>query len=205
MGVHSWLHVRGRTRADLETICKTAPGRWKSADSLHALYSRLPPPNSASLSTSWTQARDTRSKKGHLPKPGAKAGRGRAEGAGPGRSFFSRSVCRGSQTPASFQAAMGEFRYLVEQTFTLLHYVKRLAVRLGRHTELHDVFVPWPAASSAGDVSKGPQHPVRECLPTVSMVSSSTRRRSRCRDIGRAGAGIVHGSSAERAVAPSRC
>ena len=28
LDAHSWLHVRGRTRADLEAICETVPGRW---------------------------------------------------------------------------------------------------------------------------------------------------------------------------------
>ncbi|MFE1853595.1 SMI1/KNR4 family protein [Streptomyces sp. NPDC002387] len=28
LGVHSWLHVRGRTRADLDAICAAVPGRW---------------------------------------------------------------------------------------------------------------------------------------------------------------------------------
>ncbi|MFK0153280.1 SMI1/KNR4 family protein [Streptomyces sp. NPDC090493] len=28
LGVHSWLHVRGRARADLDAICATIPGRW---------------------------------------------------------------------------------------------------------------------------------------------------------------------------------
>ncbi|WP_030987232.1 hypothetical protein [Streptomyces sp. NRRL WC-3744] len=28
LGVHSWLHVRGRTRTDLDAICATIPGRW---------------------------------------------------------------------------------------------------------------------------------------------------------------------------------
>ncbi|MCQ4205729.1 SMI1/KNR4 family protein [Streptomyces longispororuber] len=28
LDVHSWLHVRGRTRADLDAICATIPGRW---------------------------------------------------------------------------------------------------------------------------------------------------------------------------------
>ncbi|WP_251018227.1 SMI1/KNR4 family protein [Streptomyces sp. ISL-1] len=28
IGVHSWLHARGRTRADLESICDVVPGRW---------------------------------------------------------------------------------------------------------------------------------------------------------------------------------
>ncbi|MFC4609041.1 hypothetical protein ACFO9E_14630 [Streptomyces maoxianensis] len=28
IGVHSWLHARGRTRADLESICDVVPGQW---------------------------------------------------------------------------------------------------------------------------------------------------------------------------------
>ncbi|QHA02243.1 SMI1/KNR4 family protein [Streptomyces broussonetiae] len=28
LGVHSWLHVRGRTRADLDAICAAVPERW---------------------------------------------------------------------------------------------------------------------------------------------------------------------------------
>ncbi|MGV9428638.1 hypothetical protein ACWDO7_30670 [Streptomyces sp. NPDC003656] len=28
LGTHSWLHVRGRTRADLDEICATVPARW---------------------------------------------------------------------------------------------------------------------------------------------------------------------------------
>ncbi|WNM32764.1 SMI1/KNR4 family protein [Streptomyces sp. Li-HN-5-11] len=28
LSVHSWLHVRGRTRADLDAICAAVPGRW---------------------------------------------------------------------------------------------------------------------------------------------------------------------------------
>ncbi|MCJ0872677.1 SMI1/KNR4 family protein [Streptomyces sp. AP-93] len=28
LGVHSWLHVRGRTRAHLESICESLPGQW---------------------------------------------------------------------------------------------------------------------------------------------------------------------------------
>ncbi|MEV7270266.1 IS5 family transposase [Streptomyces bacillaris] len=35
----------------------------------------------------------------------------------------------------------GKLRYVVEQTFALLHHSKRLAVRRERHTELHDAFV----------------------------------------------------------------
>lgn len=36
---------------------------------------------------------------------------------------------------------IGKFRYVVEQTFALLHHFKRLAVRWERHTELNDAFV----------------------------------------------------------------
>ncbi|MEU1798483.1 IS5 family transposase [Streptomyces californicus] len=36
---------------------------------------------------------------------------------------------------------MGKLRYVVEQTFALLHHFKRLAVRWKRRTELHDAFV----------------------------------------------------------------
>jgi IS5 family transposase len=36
---------------------------------------------------------------------------------------------------------MGKLRYVVEQTFALLHHFKRLAVRWERRTELHNAFV----------------------------------------------------------------
>ena len=36
---------------------------------------------------------------------------------------------------------MGKLRYVVEQTFALLHQFKRLAVRWERRTELHDAFL----------------------------------------------------------------
>lgn len=36
---------------------------------------------------------------------------------------------------------LGKLRYVVEQTFALLHQFKRLAVRWERRTELHDAFV----------------------------------------------------------------
>ncbi|MEV7861330.1 transposase [Streptomyces hirsutus] len=36
---------------------------------------------------------------------------------------------------------LGKLRYVVEQTFALLHHFKRLAVRRERHTGLHDAFV----------------------------------------------------------------
>ncbi|MGW1318554.1 IS5 family transposase [Streptomyces sp. NPDC002426] len=36
---------------------------------------------------------------------------------------------------------LGKLRYVVEQTFALLHHFKRLTVRWKRRTELHDVFV----------------------------------------------------------------
>lgn len=36
---------------------------------------------------------------------------------------------------------IGKLRYVVEQTFALLHHLKRLAVRWERRTERHDTFV----------------------------------------------------------------
>ncbi len=36
--------------------------------------------------------------------------------------------------------SIGKLRYVVEQTFALLHHFKRLAVRWERRTELHDAF-----------------------------------------------------------------
>ncbi len=36
---------------------------------------------------------------------------------------------------------IGKLRYVVEQTFALLHHFKRLAVRWERRTELHDAFL----------------------------------------------------------------
>ncbi|MEU4955590.1 transposase [Streptomyces lavendulae] len=36
---------------------------------------------------------------------------------------------------------MGKLRYVVEQTFALLHQFKRLAIRWERRTELHDALV----------------------------------------------------------------
>ncbi len=37
--------------------------------------------------------------------------------------------------------SLGKLRYVVEQTFALLHQFKRLDVRWERRTELHDAFV----------------------------------------------------------------
>ncbi|MFJ1805722.1 MULTISPECIES: hypothetical protein [unclassified Streptomyces] len=36
---------------------------------------------------------------------------------------------------------LGRLRYVVEQTFALLHQLKRLAVRWERRVELHDAFL----------------------------------------------------------------
>jgi hypothetical protein len=36
---------------------------------------------------------------------------------------------------------LGKLRYVVEQTFALLHQFERLAVRWKRRTELHDAFI----------------------------------------------------------------
>jgi len=52
---------------------------------------------------------------------------------------------------------LGKLRYMVEQTFALLHQFKRRAVRWERRLELHDTFLSLgPAASSAGGVSRRP-------------------------------------------------
>ncbi|MEU3412071.1 transposase [Streptomyces sp. NPDC006658] len=36
---------------------------------------------------------------------------------------------------------LGKLRYVVEQTFSLLHHFKRLAVRWERRLDLHDAFI----------------------------------------------------------------
>ncbi|MDG4856645.1 hypothetical protein P8605_00420 [Streptomyces sp. T-3] len=36
---------------------------------------------------------------------------------------------------------LGKPRYIMEQTFALLHQLKRLAIRWDRRVELHDAFV----------------------------------------------------------------
>ncbi|MFE4061104.1 hypothetical protein ACFXP3_33245 [Streptomyces sp. NPDC059096] len=53
---------------------------------------------------------------------------------------------------------LGKLRYVVEQTFALTHQFKRLAVRWERRVELHDAYLHWPAASSAGEASRRPDH-----------------------------------------------
>ncbi|KUJ65563.1 transposase [Streptomyces albus subsp. albus] len=37
---------------------------------------------------------------------------------------------------------LGKLRYVVEQSFALLHQFKRLAVRSERRRQLHDAFLP---------------------------------------------------------------
>ncbi|MEV8602144.1 transposase [Streptomyces griseoviridis] len=46
-----------------------------------------------------------------------------------------------SRKGAPNRKGLGKLRYVVEQTFALLHQFKRLAVRWERRTELHDAFV----------------------------------------------------------------
>ncbi len=41
---------------------------------------------------------------------------------------------------------LGKLRYVVEQTFALLHQFKRLAVRWERRLELHDPLIPLTCA-----------------------------------------------------------
>lgn len=41
---------------------------------------------------------------------------------------------------------LGKLRYVVEQSFALLHHIERLALRRERRTELHDAFVSLACA-----------------------------------------------------------
>ncbi|GHI83053.1 hypothetical protein Sxan_04170 [Streptomyces xanthophaeus] len=52
----------------------------------------------------------------------------------------------------------GQLRYVVEQTFALLHQSKRLAVRCKRRPKSTTPSSPSPAASSAGGASTSPTH-----------------------------------------------
>ncbi len=45
---------------------------------------------------------------------------------------------------------LGKLRYVVEQTFALLHQFRRLAVRWERRLDIHDSFVSLACALSAG-------------------------------------------------------
>ncbi|MEV3998836.1 transposase [Streptomyces halstedii] len=53
---------------------------------------------------------------------------------------------------------IGTLRYVVEQTFALLHQFKRIAVRWERRTELHDASPPSTTTSSATDASGRHDH-----------------------------------------------
>ncbi|MFE2336693.1 transposase [Streptomyces coelicoflavus] len=46
-----------------------------------------------------------------------------------------------SDSPPRESARLGKLRYVVEQTFALLHQFKRLAVRWERRLELHDALL----------------------------------------------------------------
>ncbi|WP_159057845.1 MULTISPECIES: transposase [unclassified Streptomyces] len=52
----------------------------------------------------------------------------------------------------------GKLRYVVEQTFALLHQFKRLAVRRERRTELHDAFVSLACSPICWRRSRRPEH-----------------------------------------------
>ncbi|MEU5076068.1 IS5 family transposase [Streptomyces asoensis] len=54
---------------------------------------------------------------------------------------WSRILPVSSRKGAPNIKGLGKIRYVVEQTFALLHQFKRLAVRWERRTELHDAFV----------------------------------------------------------------
>lgn len=62
-----------------------------------------------------------------------------------------------SRKGAPSSKGLGELRCVVEQTFALLHHCKRLAVRWGRCTELHDAFVSVAAASRWRRLKKATQ------------------------------------------------
>ncbi|MFJ8390717.1 hypothetical protein ACIQ9Q_40790 [Streptomyces sp. NPDC094438] len=51
---------------------------------------------------------------------------------------------------------MGKLRYVVEQTFALLHLFKRVAVRWERRTELHDAFVSLACSPSLETAQEAP-------------------------------------------------
>ncbi|MFD4621527.1 transposase [Streptomyces sp. NPDC058475] len=53
---------------------------------------------------------------------------------------------------------LGKLRYVVEQTFALLHQCKHLAVRWNDVSNSTTRSSRWLAASSSGDVSRGPDH-----------------------------------------------
>lgn len=42
LGAHSWLHARGRYRADLDAICGTVPGRWSQGYTESLSFDPLP-------------------------------------------------------------------------------------------------------------------------------------------------------------------
>ncbi|WP_443031540.1 transposase [Streptomyces sp. CBMAI 2042] len=92
---------------------------------------------------------------------------------------------------------LGRLRYVVEQTFALLHQFKRLAVRWERRLELRDTSSRWRAALSAGGASRarlrshqGRQRPVRGWRPllaysTMRFCAQSCSPRCRIRQLGR--------------------
>ncbi|MET9325003.1 hypothetical protein ABZX75_33400 [Streptomyces sp. NPDC003038] len=55
--------------------------------------------------------------------------------------YANAGSCPSSPAKEQRIKGMGKLRYVVEQTFALLHQFKRLAVRWERRTELHDPFV----------------------------------------------------------------
>ncbi|GAA2814628.1 hypothetical protein GCM10020219_103860 [Nonomuraea dietziae] len=48
---------------------------------------------------------------------------------------------------------MGKHRWVVEQTFALLHAFRRLRIRWEVRADIHEAFLKLPAHSSAGDAS----------------------------------------------------
>ncbi|MGY1583238.1 transposase [Streptomyces sp. MN13] len=69
---------------------------------------------------------------------------------------------------------LGKLRYVVEQTFALLHQFRRLAVRWERRTELHDAFVSLACGliccrrlkkAASRSIGGGPERPRAIAMP----------------------------------------
>ncbi|MGW8792516.1 transposase [Streptomyces althioticus] len=87
---------------------------------------------------------------------------------------------------------LGKLRYVVEQTFALLHQFKRLAVRRERRTELHNAFASLACSLICWRRLKKTSHDRAAALETAATCDNPSRV---------AGAlALVQGSSARRTV-----
>lgn len=66
---------------------------------------------------------------------------------------------------------LGKLRYVVEQTFALLHHFKRLALRWERRTELHDAFVSLACNLIVSEQARTPAGALR-----ILVLSAHLRR-----------------------------